>query len=94
MINKLLYYLSSEEVRLILKRMSERPDDFTRIRPNTFQDPSDFKLTYSDSEADYRWRMLVDAGVFSRFESYVLHRRLRQLDIAATRRKVYEVLFN
>ena len=103
MINKILYILCSEEVKLILKRMDERPNDFTHFqtaitlsRPS--MDPSQFTLTsppssHSPNESDRRWRMLVETGIFTKYESYVLRRRLRQLDIRATHQKVYEVLF-
>jgi hypothetical protein len=105
MLNKILYSLCSEEVKLVLKRMEDRPSDFTHFQPvlatNVSQDPTKFKLTspppwapaVSLTEPDRRWRMLIESGIFSRFESYVLRRRLRQLDIKATHQKIYEVLF-
>lgn len=103
MINKLLGIFCSEEVKLILKRMDDRPNDFTHFQPFVAltkrppMDPSKFTLTpppdTSLTESDRRWRALVETGVFTRYESYVIRRKLRQLDITATRQKIYEVLF-
>lgn len=90
MLNKILYYFCSEEIKLILKRMEDKPSDFTRFN-SINHDSSKFTLT-APNQFDLRWRMLIESGVFSRYESYVLRRRLRHLDIEATRQSVYEVL--
>ena len=104
MVNKLLGIFCSEEVKLILKRMGDRPNDFTHFQPlialtkRPPDDPSKFILTNPPSEVsltepDRRWRALVETGIFTRYESYVIRRKLKQLDITATRQKIYEVLF-
>lgn len=105
MINKLLGVFCSEEVKLVLKRMDDRPSDFTHFQPvlalnvaRRVPDPSKFTLTHSPSEVnltepDRRWRTLIETGIFTPYESYVLRRRLKQLDVTATRQKIYEVLF-
>lgn len=90
MLNKILYHFCSEEIKLVLKRMEDRPSDFTRFHLVS-HDPSNFTLT-AQNQSYLRWRILVESGVFSRYESYVLRRRLRQLDIENTRQSVYEVL--
>lgn len=104
MINKILGIFCSEEVKLILKRMEDRPNDFTHFQPlialtkRPPDDPSKFTLTHPPSganltEPDRRWRTLVETGTFTSYETYVLRRRMRQMDITATRQKIYEVLF-
>jgi hypothetical protein len=96
-LNKILYSMCCEEVKLILNRMEDCPNDFMNFQSTEIQlDPSEFKLSYTNLpwvESDRRWRTLIEAGSFSRYEYYVIRRRLRQLDIESTKQKVYEVLF-
>lgn len=96
MLNKILYHFCSEEIKLVLKRMEDRPSDFMRDPPDVRPELGPFTLTAftptAPKQSDSRWRMLVECGVFSRYESYVLRRRLRQIDIEDTRQSVYEVL--
>lgn len=106
MLNKILYHFCSEEIKLVLKRMEDRPSDFMRNPPDVRPELGPFAAAYgitltastastastAPKQSDSRWRMLVECGVFSRYESYVLRRRLRQIDIEDTRQSVYEVL--
>lgn len=91
MLTFLLKHFCSGEVRLIVQRMRDFPEQFSTYQSQSVQP---FTLRPSNAEQDIRWRMLVETGKFTPVESFVLKRNLTNIDIQATRKKVYEVLIS
>lgn len=82
LLDQILYKHSSDQVKILLDRMDSHPDEFTKQRIGVW------------GSRDLQWMELAEHGTFGSFERWAVNRKLKALNIKASRDRILDLLIN
>lgn len=82
LIDKVLYMLSSDHVKILLDRIDIQPEAFSRVRTGEW------------NSKQTSWLGLVRYGAFTFWEQWAINRKCHRLDLKNTREQILAALMD